>query len=403
MRLAILSALAEPSGPAGGGATERPAFRRFAGKSVLTHQIDCAAHLECGRVICVATGAGPELSSARTYAERSGMRFDVVGSNLQLASQITADDDVVLIADGVLPDRGALVKALASRPGVIAFPADPALTLGFERLDADRAWSGALRMRGAGVAKLADLPADCDLSSSLLRIALQSGVAIADLDAGPVTAKAWQRRVDRNSTSDAELHWIARQIQPAPFTAPGLALSERVALRWVRDAGGGKWSRAPHIVALLAGVLAIAAAFGFWPLAGLAMLLAASISLSIASVFDRVEDLGAPPRTAVPTVRPGALLLDSAMIVILAKLIDAQPAWISAMLPASMVGLLMLVAVLAPHPVRAVFGDRIVLLIIMLAAGWFGWTALTVAAVSLTTLGVLLWFAQKQHVRLTTD
>jgi hypothetical protein len=234
LRLAILSALADSFGNAGASAGGRPALRRFAGKTVLAHQLDCAALLGCERVICLAGALGPDIGAARAYAERAGLRFDIVESIVRLAASVTADDDVVLFADGVLPDRTALVEALGGRSAVLAFPAEPALALGFERLDAERAWTGALRMRGAEVARLADLPPDCDLASSLLRIALQSGVRIIELDAAPLADGAWQRRVQRHAGMEAERHWIARQVQPMMRGAGGGRGHHILPSRWRR-------------------------------------------------------------------------------------------------------------------------------------------------------------------------
>lgn len=403
MRLAILSALADSFGHAGASAGGRPALRRFAGKTVLAHQIDCAALLECERVICLAGALGPDIGAARTYAERAGLRFEIVDSIVRLAASVTANDEVLVIADGVLPDRATLVGALGGRSGVVAFPAEPALALGFERLDADRAWSGALRMRGAEVARLADLPSDCDLASSLLRIALQSGVRIIDLDAAPLTDGAWQRKVQRHAGMEAERHWIARQVQPAPFTAPGLALTDRMALRWAHDAGGGRWGRAPHVIATLAAALALGAAFAFWATVGLAFLLVMSLALAAAEVFDRVETLGAPPRKPGVLLPAASFFRDGLLIALLAQLIAAEPGWLTVILPLILMALLRLGTAIARPRLRPLYADRIALLTVFLAVATQGWTAAATAALSVLALADLLWTTRSPWTQLTAD
>lgn len=407
LRLAILSALADPIGHAGASAGERPAFRRFAGKSVLAHQIDCAAHLACDRVICLAAGLGPEMAAVRSYAERAGVRFDMVDSIPRLTGLVTADDEVVVIADGILPDRTALIGALADRSGVVAFPAEPALGLGFERLDAARAWSGALRMRGAGVARLADLPGDCDLASSLLRIALQSGVRVVDLDAAPLTDGSWQRRVerqvDRLGGAEAERRWITRQVQPASFAAPGLAFAQRLALRWAHDAGGGRWGQAPHLAALLAGGLALGAGLASWPLTGLAFLLVASFALAMAQVFDRVEALGAPLRKAGWVLTLAHWVRDGLLVGLMALLIAAEPGWLRVFLPLTMVALMRLGEENARLPLRTLYGDRIVLLTILLAASTQSWAGPATAGIVLLALAESSWSARVPRSQLTAD
>lgn len=403
MRIALLSALADPHGASATSPGERPAFRRFAGKSVLAHQVDCAAHLGCTRILCLASGMGPDLGAAKSYAERAGLRVDIVDSLPRLASQVSADDEVVFIADGVLPDRAAMVEALAGRAGVLAFPEDPALALGFERLDATRAWSGVARTRGDAVARLADLPPDCDMASSLLRIALQMGAGVSELDTTPLEERTWQRRADRQAGRDIEWRWITRQVSPAPFTAPGLALAERVGLRWAHDAGGGRWGRAPHVVAAIAGALAVLALLAGWPLASLGSLLAASVSIAIAGMFDRVEALGARPRAKGPLIAIAGLLRDGLTVAALSNLVFLVPSWLGWLIPIVMMGLLHLGALSAPPRFRALFGDRILLLVALAAVAYWGWTVVGIAAVTVLGLAALLWSSRPRPAQLTAD
>lgn len=385
-------------------AQERPAFRRFAGKSVLAHQIDCAAHLGCTRVLCLASGRGPDLGVAKTYAEAAGLRFDAAPSLAALTAQITADDEILLIADGVLPDRAALVEALSARAGVLAFPEDPGLALGFERLDATRAWSGALRTRGDSVARLADLPVDCDLDSSLLRVALQMGTRVIELDPAPLAEGSWQRRADRRTNAEAEWRWISRQVRPAPFLAPGRAVMERVGLRLSREAGGGRWARAPHAATFVSGAIALLAALVHWPVAGLIALLGAQAALAIATVCDRVERIGARPRSAGRALIAAGWLCDALLVALLSMLVITVPGWLGVVIPVVLVGLLHLGAAGAAPRARALFTDRIVLLAVLAPLAYLGWTTVAVGALILGVLAALLWLARPApQDRLTAD
>ena len=402
LRIALLSALADPHGATATSPGERPAFRRFAGKSVLAHQVDCAAHLGCTRILCLAAGMGPDLGAAKSYAERAGLRVDIVDTLPRLASQVSADDEVVAIADGVLPDRTALVDAIAQRAGVLAFPEDPALALGFERLDATRAWSGVLKTRGDAVARLADMPSDSDMASTLLRIALQMGVGVVELDIAPLKERTWQRRADRQAGPDIEWRWITRQVSPAPFVAPGMALAERIGLRWAHDAGGGRWARAPHVVTAIAGAVAILALLAGWPLAALLSLLATSISIAIARIFDRVEALGARPRDRGSLMTVAGLLRDGLVIVALAQLVFVVPGWLAWLLPIVMLAVLHLGEITAPVRFRSLFGDRILLLIVLVAAAYWSWATVAILTAIALGLGALLW-ASKATARITAD
>lgn len=403
MRLALLSALPDPPGPSGVGSGERPAFRRFAGKSVLAHQLDCAAHLGCERVLCLAAMAGPDLSAAKAHAERSGMRFDVVETPFRMQALVTADDEVILIEDGMLPDRAVLVDHLSDRAAVLAFPESPALEMGFERLDATRAWSGALRTRGDSVGRLADLPPDCDPASSLLRIALQAGARVIELDPAPLIEGSWQRRVERTAGQAAERRWVARQVGLAPFYAPGRAIAERMGLRWAQDLGGGRWRRAPHVAAGVAGGLAALAASTAWPVLGLGLLLLASGALAVAGIFERVDALGAPPRKSGPAKALAGIARDGLLAILLSMQIMTVPSWLGILLPLVLMALLWLGEATANPRLRWLFGDRIVLLAVLVPLAYLGLSTLALASLIACALGALLWSAKKPRKQLTAD
>lgn len=403
MRIAILSALAESVGQAEASAGERPAFRRFAGKSVLYHQIDCAAHLGCERIICLSGASGPDMAGARGYAVRAGLRFEVAENLLRLVGAVTADDDVIVLADGLLPDCPALHAALGERAGVAAFAAEPAIGLGFERIDADRAWSGALRMRGAHVASLADLPPDCDLASSLLRIALQAGVRVVTIDQARLAEGTWQRHVQRHAAADLEKRWLNRQVQPAPFTAPGLALADRMAMRWAQDAGAARWARAPHLIAVALGAAAVIAGVMSWPLPGLGLLLVASFAFAVSKVFDRIETLGAPPRKPRSAMSAGQGIIDALLVVLLTLVLDTTPEWLRLALPLMMIAALRLGARNSAVGLRALHSDRVVLLAVLLAGASQGWAASIVVAITLMAIGGMLWASRAGQGQITAD
>ena len=387
----------------GTSAGERPAFRRFAGKSVLAHQLECAAHLGCERVLCLAAGVGPDLGAAKAHAERLGLRFDIVGSPLRLQALVAAQDEVVLIADGILPDRAMLIGNLAGGPGVLAFPEEPALEQGFERLDATRAWSGALRTRGDTVARLADLPPDCDIASAMLRLALQAGARVIELDPAALVEGSWQRRVDRQSAQAKEWRWVTRQVSPASFAAPGRALADRIGLRWARDAAGGRWRRAPHGVALAGGILAAIAGFAGWPVLGLGMLLLASFALAVAAVFDRIAALGAPPRKPGRWMAIAGVLRDGLLAALVSMQVMTVPGWLGVVLPVMLIALLWIGEATGGPRSRALFGDRILLIAAFIPPAYFGWNTIAVTALIVLALGWLLWTVRAPSKQLTAD
>ena len=404
MRLALFSALADPPGTHGASVGERPAFRRFAGKTVLAHQLDCAAHLGCERVLCqVAAATGPDLAPIKAHAERLGLRFEAVDSTARLQALITAADIVLVIEDGVLPDQAMIIEHLGDRSTVLAFPEEPAVAVGFERLDATRAWSGVLLTRGDSVARLADLLPDCAVAPSLLRIALQSGAQVIEMDAAPLTQGTWQRRVDRKAAPAAERHWVARQVRLAGFAAPGRALVERIGLRLAQDAAGGRWRRCPHGVAASAGLLAGAAGLLDWPVVGLGLLLVVSAALAIARIFERVEALGAPRRGPNRLLAFAAILRDATLVALLTGPIMVVPSWLGFTLSLMLMGLLWLGETIGQMTLRWACSDRILLIAVLIPLVYLGWATLATTALLLIVLSALLWSIRAPHKQLTPD
>lgn len=397
LRIALLFAQADP--PETGA---RPALRRFAGKTVLAHQIDGAAHLGCTRILCLADDAGlSQLAALRGYAERAELQFEIVATPAEVMARVTATDELVLIADGVLPDREALMEQSASRATVFAFPAAQALPLGFERIDADHAWSGVLFARGDCIARLATLAPDCDLGSSLLRLTLQSRASVALLDPAMLLNNRWQRRADPTPDVESERKWVASQVQLAPFSAVGTAIAERLGLHFAHSRAGERWALAPHIATALALMGALAAAAWAAPGVGLVLLLVASIALVIAEVFGRVEALGSPGRRSTRRVNAAAAVRDAVLIAVLAIAAVIVPNWISALLPLVLMALLWLAAATGPAWLRHISADRVLLLAMLIPAVASGWTTAAVGTSIVTTLAALLWSAYGNRAALT--
>ena len=362
MRIALLTALAEDPDHTG----RKAAFRPFVGRSVLSHQIDCARALDCDIVLCMTRGLGPEAIVCQHRAESLGMRFRAIEDIRRLVGAIGADDLVIVIADGLALDVQTAEEAVGERQGIGTFPADIAVPLGFERIDAERAWAGLLAVRGEAIEKLADLPLDADAASSLLRIALQKGVRTYELDPAtmeemdPIGPDAPASRAAR------EGRWIARRAQPVSFAAPGRALAERIGIRLSRDIVGSRFERVPLIFAVAAGILAAILAFFGKPLTGL---------LLSGAMADIVLKLAKPPGEKAKAWHANALLAgagDVLLVGLLALASRGTGTWIDLFLPLILIGLLRIGARLAPRCIRPLLSDRIALLAVLVPAGYLG-------------------------------
>lgn len=163
----------------------------IAGKSLAHRQLDFALAAGCERVIALGNGASPEAISLRHAAEARGTRFQCIGDTHGLLGAVPAADELLVLAPGLLPeDRGAL-ESLERGSAVLVLPAGPGLAAGFERIDLERAWGGALVLPGRLVERLSDLPADSEATAALLRIALQARVAEKRLSEQALAEGSW--------------------------------------------------------------------------------------------------------------------------------------------------------------------------------------------------------------------
>lgn len=360
MLVALLSSLE----PAGEGATCPRAFLKIAGRSVIERQVDLALALRCERVICVAAGITPEILAAQRVAEREGRQFHAVRSIEALRVQVSAADELLVIADGVLPDADLLGAAFAQRRGVAAFPADMALAHGFERIDAGQAWAGALRCSGGDLERLADLPADIDPLSALMRATLQTGRAIVPIPAEALAEGRWPLIDTAQKARSAGRRTVERRFVPAPWSAPLNAAADRItgmqADRLLRGGGSGVWLLGGGALLALGGLVTTGAGY---LTAGLGLLgLAAALIRGWRGLAIMRE---APPgwTTAAPM-----LVWDAALLAAVFAYVGTA-GWNDVLFPLLvLLGLLHGAATMAAGGLRAAMEDRMALALLLAVA-----------------------------------
>lgn len=277
------------------GTTPRGALR-IGGVSVAFEQLVLVLTLGCERIFCLATRMTPEIAALQHEAERAGARFQLIPGPHGLLGQVTATDEVIALADGLfasVPDAVALLEPGAA---VLVQQAETGIEAGFERVDAELASGGALRIPGRLVERLADLPHDCDTFSALLRIALQAGVAQKPLPAGQGEG-FWTLLHDEAQAHALEPLWIRRRIRHSrPFNPTrGLA---RILVRGFGPAllHAGSGSRFVFGAAVVLLVLAFGMGWLGWPGAALAPAALAWLLGEATVVLKRIEaDRIVPP------------------------------------------------------------------------------------------------------------
>ena len=200
---------------------------KLAGKTLARRQLDFALAAGCESVIVLGDGASAEAIALRHAAEGAGARFQAIRDSQGLLGAVRADDELLALAPGLLPEAPAALEALKSR-AVLVLPAGPGVAAGFERIDLERAWAGALVVGGAQVERLSDLAADIEPASALVRIALQARVPERRLPEEVLADGSWA--LPGSDPAATEQAWLKRHAPAGRPFAPTKWLG-RLALR----------------------------------------------------------------------------------------------------------------------------------------------------------------------------
>lgn len=361
----------EPSSDA--GAAPR-AFLRVGGISVARQQVALALALECERVVCLAAGMNPHLIDLQHAVEAAGVKFHVIGGARALLGLITTVDEVIVLGDGLFASVGEAAALLGEGQAVLVQSIEQGLAAGFERIDINHASAAAMRLPGRLVERIAELPADCDVSSALQRIALQAGVRQRSIPAGTAGQLFWTL-----VRSEAEAHaleplWVRQRTGDDRPMGP----SRWLALLGVRSFGpamlhAGSGAGVLAAAAMLMGLFGLCAGWLNWPVLGLSLCAGGWLLREAAMLLARIQGESSDSRRELMVLGGYGWLLDG--------LIIALAGWGSAALPGMHLierffPVFMLVALL--RILGQVFGGK--------AAVWLEDRALLAAALGMSLL-----------------
>jgi hypothetical protein len=369
----------------------------LAGRSVLAWQVALLQSLGVERVVCLTDGtSSAAILPIQHNVEADGVAFHALNGFAALPALVRAEDDLVILTDGLVPRPEVLHKLLGNGNAlqriVAAIPADHALAAehpeDFQRIDAARHWAGVLVMRGAAVQHLADFPEDADAIALLLRLALQAGTPCSDLGLRELAPENWLLASTTQSVARHQQALIADAATSADWRAPMMALAawsvRRLAPRGLGQ--GGLVAGSAALVLLLSGVMA--ASFGP-PVAGLALAgvgaFMARISLNysaLAARLQRVEHHGGTMLTVA---------VDVLIAFVLWFALTPWPEWQPlAVLGPLVIGLMGLVARGSDTILAVLASDRTILLLALALAAAFGLLSVMLACLALGLLAALL-------------
>jgi hypothetical protein len=372
LRIALLSVLDGQSDP-----RKVPApFRRLAGARLVERQLDIALAAGCESIACLVNVVGREVMDLQHRAEAAGARFIAIREPRKLSGLVTASDELLVIAPGILPDDEVILRHLA-------------INRGYERIDAHFAWAGALLTKGNAVETLAQLPGDIDAPSALLRIALQSGMRTVPLETRLLEEHIWLRDPSPEELAFREKSWVSGHADVAAFTAPGLAIAERMGVRLAQDTIGGRLPRILALSAALSGLLALSSAIGGWLLPAFGLAILAALLFAMEEVVRRVSNAGQVKPRVPPLIQAITILFDPLLVILIALASPEDTGWLRLFVPAILFGLLHLGDRISVPRWRRSYADRVLLTVMLLPAVILGVTQPVVAVLSLAILVTL--------------
>lgn len=381
------------------------AFLAIGGSAIARHQLRLALTLECERIICLARALGPELIAIQHEAEREGAQFQVITDPRQLPGLVSARDDLLVLADGLLAAPAAARDLLTGPCVVLVQPVDAGVAAGFERLDLNQASAGAMRIPGKLVERLGELAPDCDVVSALTRIALQNGVGQKPVPAELRDGAGWNLIAHEAAAQALEGRWIELHIGKRDNASPGHLLAG-LAVRRIGPAllHAGSGSEAVTIGSGLVLLFAFAASLFGHAAAGLLLVGLAWLGRTAASLLGQIErdSLHLPP-TRFPRAFLYGVLIDITIVLLVARSVPGLP-WHkgieSAFAPLMLVGLLRILPALGGGAWASWLGDRFLLALLLGLGAAAGYLASTVQLLAVLVLAAAL-FSPRSASRLT--
>jgi len=372
------------------------AYLQLGGRKLIDWQLDLARDLGCERVICIADGPSSELDSFRLRVEQFGFEFHAIGGPLQLVGLVSADQELVVFGDGVVIDREFFSKKFTEKRGVMVVPADAGTDVGFERVDAQNAWGGLFVARAQIAEQLAEMPADSDTISLLLRMALQAGTKLVKIDAERLHDGTLLLATSSEVIQRREDLLLDRSSQRKSWMGPGNALAQTAARRMA-----SKWISHGPTISLFAAILGLVGAVGLvlfsqhiWALAVL-LLAALAGSFSVALFYLKAKLLGFERPRYLPI--SFNILIDLSLIVSI--VFPLSQGWQQRLfLGVLLLGGWRMARLVSIEKLLPFWQDRSILLGILLAAAILGVSTFIIQILVLTALAYCLFLAGRKKI-----
>lgn len=244
-----------------GSANTLAATLPLVGRTLIEQQARRAMAAGADELLLVADRLPADLLAAVERLRDAGLAVHPARGGVEAAGLVGPAADLVLIADGVLPDESALA-ALAGRPApALLTSPDVAGTEPWERIDATTRWAGVARLSWDDLLQTATMVGDWDLELTLVRNLVGRAARVE----APVGSVIMVRDTATAATIGAELAARIDANGPAAPIAQGLlgwVTARHVEAMWLRAgavgaaaagallaAGGPLWLAVPPLLA----------------------------------------------------------------------------------------------------------------------------------------------------------
>lgn len=150
----------------------------LAGRTLVEYQARCLAAIGAAPLVVLVERVPVALNDAIERLRGEGIAVVLVSDGTEAASRFEAGSQLIMLADGVVPDMGDLELLLAEADNAILTVPDDEEHLGFERIDSEQRWAGLARVDSNMLGATAAMLGDWDLPSTLLRRTIQAGARL---------------------------------------------------------------------------------------------------------------------------------------------------------------------------------------------------------------------------------
>ena len=358
-------------------------------------QLEFALALGCERVLCLGPSAHNECTTLAKSAKERGAKLRIMSEARQIVGHVHADDELLVLADGLLPEALEPFDCLDEGTGVLTLNADKGVSAGFERIDGSKAWAGAMMLPGHLAERLLELPTDVDPQPALLRIGLQAQIREKALSDELLSEGRWLMLQRQADVETLEPLWLSRMVPASKIFSP-VRYSASLLLRHF---GAQLSEHRDAIFYLLGGICAIfglaliASWFGF-STAAFAMLIPVPFMTALREglVIIRQDGIGRSSTKEDALGTPVALALDAVLIAIMVQCLEGDLAT-RLFTPIMLIGLIFLSNHKRQPAWVELLNDRAIIIILLTIASFLSQVGSVIMLLAMSLLLFCAWRA----------